>query len=493
MQVAEELYSQSLSRRQTETSLVVPSPLRTRTSTPELSPRARRSRSSSHAHQEPRLSITTETSRQPGSSTSSSVRPAASISTHPCSTPPSHRGTVPDIDTTPEAPPGESSRRGSGDNESWHDAEEEIDPVEEQEDDTKEITTTLFDVRPSFRSAVTFETTPLRKSHHDATSRAPTPSTNRRASRTSQYIDPSPRLSATRTIDLAELDPFTDGSEAPPKISSSSFIYDDEITVVLPFPVAPIASTIPSQYLHSPSNFLSGPPKQLRREWKREQRRSLMARSPSPIQTLQRAASPGLEPRSSFDEQGRPLTPQGEFDQLVVPVVTCRSSGNGLPSTRPIGHHSPHPSLASSINSGWSLPHFMSPLALVPTGAYLFLLGFIFPPFWWIGAFTPRLVNRKKRRDYGGVRLAEVKVEGGKPFGPLTEWPDHREGARRPSSGAGQGVKGGWITRFLDGKQLWEGGVGWQSTQQSKWRHFLTGSVLPLLLFWCDLILIRIF
>ncbi|KAK4702466.1 hypothetical protein P7C70_g3761, partial [Phenoliferia sp. Uapishka_3] len=282
------------------------------------------------------------------------------------------------------------------------------------------------------------------------------------ASILSSILPLSPPLTPAEVIDSHHptSDPFSDDSrivKTPTRDSWSAIDLSPsepfETKVIIPLPASPIKSAVPQTFLNSPPNFLSATPRELRKAWRREQRNSESndARFPSPIPEEERVS---CEARRGWE------TSDGAGAAFLPPSLTT-------PRTPALPLHSRRPSLHSSFSSKQNPLHRLMPrsFALVPTGAWLFVFGFLMPPCWWVGAMYPRVA-----KSQGGARdqvgLTNVKVERNSS-GPMSEWPDRREGAREPNFDGSRGS--GRLSKLVEGSgEWWEGGTGWTKSQQSE-------------------------
>ena len=300
---------------------------------------------------------------------------------------------------------------------SWHSAEEEVEETGEEVEDGSKTETEQeqpFEVKSSRSAAVswTSATLPTRTSFSHTVLHT--------------ILPLSPPLTPAQVINMHdEANPFSDDAaraKTPTQDDQWSAIdLDDDPSVVIPLPPGPIKSAVPQPFLHSPPNFLSATPRELRAAWRREQRDSLTARGPSPI----------TEERTSVELRDSWNALDGAHAAFLPPSPLTPTT----PMTaRPAHLH--RPSLGSSLASKQNPFHRLlpRPLALVPTGAYLFVFGFVCPPLWWLGAVYPRA---PKPAAQASAALTNVRVE--RQYGPLSEWPDRREGAWEPTFDGSRG------------------------------------------------------
>ncbi|SGY19560.1 BQ5605_C014g07684 [Microbotryum silenes-dioicae] len=251
------------------------------------------------------------------------------------------------------------------------------------------------------------------------------------------FITASPRLSSTFLIE-PNRDPFSDAFSS----SSSSTVHvpwpeiDDsrqktacehfeEESVWIPLPIRPVHKSLPSSHRPVSASFLSAPPRELRRNWRNEQRekRRQSAHDSRREQPLEVPST--LHEVWAAAEQSSPIVQEPfalqDFQIANMPEFEMTPS---LQSSR-VGW------IGRSISLGR--------LALVPLGGWCFVFGFICPPLWWVGALYPR-----RRTPLPPRRLGTSPHYSG---GPISEWPDTRPGARKPLYD--QRSRGGWLSSGL--------------------------------------------
>lgn len=278
----------------------------------------------------------------------------------------------------------------SDEDETWHDAEEEFVPPTPRRASmgaTVEPRTWEMLVRPSSRAALEWS------SMADGTRGS-------LSAVAATFLSTSPPLSPKTVLTL---DPFADPNASTLSLELEVYIEDE---LLLPFPIQPVASTLPpSRRLSASSNFYSAPPCELRKSWRREQRLSAARTS--------RAVSP---------------VEMGEVDGALLGDVA--GGQQSFTSSRPGFFH--------------RIP--LGPLPLLPLGAWLFAAGFLLPFCWWIGAFY-RSSSPNRPSSTLPARLEEVKVASPSPLGSdghSTAWRDLRPAweARR-----------GRLSRLLEGRR----------------------------------------
>jgi hypothetical protein len=279
--------------------------------------------------------------------------------------------------------------------------------------------------------------------------------------RSSRYMSTSPPLSPDRVTLLGPDDEATKSRRHlyPDDAGDmESFFtpldYAGEADVMIPLPTEPVKSSL-AYSPRSDRNFLSAPPRKLRKLWRRErraesrERRALMRMSMSPqpssvIPTLE--SSPAVTPRTTLEirPEARPFlythsplredwSPSPENTDLLG-VAT--GSGGGGPQGRSVWSLSNPPTAtgaagiragafsdAISSNSASTrtfivpLPAFLVPLTLIPSNAWCFVFGFVFPPLWWVGALYPITAVRPRRRR--NLTRFHHRLGGGGPFSPF--------------------------------------------------------------------------
>ncbi|SDA01276.1 BZ3500_MvSof-1268-A1-R1_Chr10-1g02554 [Microbotryum saponariae] len=252
------------------------------------------------------------------------------------------------------------------------------------------------------------------------------------------FITASPRLSSTFLIEPSHnvRDPFSDAFSSSssvhvpwPEIDDSkqktACEHFEEESVWIPLPIRPVHKSLPTSHRPVSASFLSAPPRELRRNWRNEQRekrrqsahdsrREQLLDVPSTLHEVWAAA-----------EQSSPITQE--------PLALQDFKIANMPEFEMT------PSLQSS-RVGWiSRSISLGRLALVPLGGWCFVFGFICPPLWWIGAVYPR-----RRTPLTPRQLGTSPNHSG---GPISEWPDTRPGARKPLYD--RRSRGGWLSSGL--------------------------------------------
>lgn len=275
--------------------------------------------------------------------------------------------------------------------------------------------------------------------------------------------------------------------------SSSSSQYDVSIPLPLPSPTSPTGRSLhhrQSRAIFAPSddaNWLRRPPKQLKREWKRHQRKveqrqrraSLAAPSSSRTarhgpatrghgyslslpstfatsapessapSTRQRPAQPGEERVAGREGQETYL----DEDLLGPRIVRPRPSQLWQSLWSESSSSSSSRSLTGSGSSNGLASRFTAclpeALQLVPPNAWLFVGGFALFPLWYIGCFYPSLdgstFGRRRRppvpahvehpddHDMEEIESPLDRVRFSSSGGPLSGWPA-RSGSLASSS-----------------------------------------------------------
>jgi hypothetical protein len=308
--------------------------------------------------------------------------------------------------------------------------------------------------------------------------------------RTSQYLSTSPPISPDRVtlLDVDARDESFDSDEEDEEHFFRPLSYAGEADIMIPLPTEPVKSTL----VYSPRgdrNFLSAPPRKLRKLWRREKRIKAREKqalwrlsiSPQPssgIPTIQSSpgTTPGATPRTTLEirPDSRPFLsassplredwiPEADDTRLTRSLLESENDTRrrGL-STGPKGRSTwsvstptaalnggatTHSDVLSSTSASTRtfivpLPPGLRPLTLIPTNAWCFVFGFIFPPLWWFGALYPITIRRRRRsrRPRVSVRSVLFFGRGGRRRGDDDD-DDDVEGGKNGNETGG----GGWL------------------------------------------------
>lgn len=418
-------------------------------------------------------------SRFMGRRSSLSLRPRRSDSTAPHST--SESGRTPSSDFhSPTSPMGpgpirrlksmpslvepSASDDESESSESWVDAAEEASARGEAEEAAAlptpdQPTIRLVRVRLSTDAAVIYDYERANRVSSTSTIKAPFFD---RAN--ALYFSPSPPLSPSRrfsTIERRRAETDVIEVEEREAHSDSELELDSSIDhIEIPFPPEPIRS----KHIYQPTlsaNFLSAPPSKLRRQFLREQSRRARTRSmpvgptsiigpylhppPARPHSSVNVSSVGREdePSTYLDEGMRgPTTRLSPYDERMGRSLWSLST-HGAERTRPAsGRTATTDGDGTTQTSGIPtsrLGLFFYTLRCIPPAAWLFVFGFLFPPFWcadlhltmivrsgdqqahrWLGSFFPIVSRTGKTERWGSLRSSPLLDTASTPQPPST-------------------------------------------------------------------------
>jgi hypothetical protein len=307
--------------------------------------------------------------------------------------------------------PSASDEESDSSEASWQDAAEDVEVEVDISQEgppprSSEPTIRLVRVRMSTDAAVVYDCD--RRSHRLSTgSTIKVPFFDR----TSLFLDPSPPLSPSQ-----RLSPISTRHRATPEdhpgSDDGSDVSDLEVEysfVDLPMPPEPLRS----KHVYQPAlsaNFLSAPPSKLRRHFLREQRRRERTRS-LPVRPSSLIGPylhpPPARPHSSIDvttTDGRvsphdhstyldsdmrgPTTRLSPYDERMGRSLWSLSTrqggatGAGERTARSSAETTDDSTTATSVPPTTWLGRWLYSLHCVPPAAWLFLLGFLFPPCW---------------------------------------------------------------------------------------------------------------